>query len=118
MTCHSICLIRFPFHLTDIYIKQTIWERLRKISAHRIKYYEKNPVNICGAMHDLVPFVQFKKSEKHLWASVTFRLPPAALLKVTLLHMCFSCFLNCTNGTKSRKASHMVFNRNYIQNPK
>ena len=29
------------------------------------------------------------------------------LLKVTLLHGCFSCFLNCTNGTKSRNASHI-----------
>ena len=28
-------------------------------------------------------------------------------LKATLLHPCFLCFLNCTNGTKSRKASHM-----------
>ena len=26
-------------------------------------------------------------------------------LKVAFLHGCFSCFLNCTNGTKSRKAS-------------
>ena len=26
------------------------------------------------------------------------------LLKVTLLHQCFSRFLNCANGTKSRKA--------------
>ena len=26
-------------------------------------------------------------------------------LKVTLLHGCFSHFLNCTNGTKSRRAS-------------
>ena len=31
----------------------------------------------------------------------------ATLLKVTLLHGCFSCFLNCTNATKSRKASHI-----------
>ena len=31
----------------------------------------------------------------------------ATLLKVALLHGCFSRFLNCTNGTKSRKASHM-----------
>ena len=29
------------------------------------------------------------------------------LLKVTLLHGCFSRFLNCVNGTKSRKTSHM-----------
>ena len=30
------------------------------------------------------------------------------LLKVTLLHGCFSRFLNCTNGTKLRKASDMM----------
>ena len=29
------------------------------------------------------------------------------LLKITLLHGCFLCFLNCTNGTKSRNASHI-----------
>ena len=29
------------------------------------------------------------------------------LLKATLLHGCFSRFLDCTNGTKSRKASHI-----------
>ena len=29
----------------------------------------------------------------------------ATLLKVRLFHGCFSRFLNCTNGTKSRKAS-------------
>ena len=27
---------------------------------------------ICGALRDLVPFVQFKKSEKHPWRSVKF----------------------------------------------
>ena len=26
----------------------------------------------CDALHDLVPFVQFKKREKHPWRSVTF----------------------------------------------
>ena len=30
------------------------------------------------------------------------------LLKITLLNGCFSRFLNCTNGTKSRKASHLI----------
>ena len=29
------------------------------------------------------------------------------LLKVTLLHGCFSRFLNCTNGTKSHNTSHI-----------
>ena len=28
------------------------------------------------------------------------------VFKVTLLHGCFSRFLNCRNGTKSPKASH------------
>ena len=29
-------------------------------------------------------------------------------VKLTILHGCFSCFLNCTNGTKSCKAPHML----------
>ena len=29
------------------------------------------------------------------------------LLKLTLLHGCFSSFLNCTNGTKSRNSPHL-----------
>ena len=33
----------------------------------------------------------------------------ATLLKLTLLHECFSRFLNCTNGTKSRNAPHMSY---------
>ena len=31
--------------------------------------------------------VQFKKREKHPWRSVNFRLQPATLLKVPLLHV-------------------------------
>ena len=56
---------------------------------------------ICGALSDLAPFVQFKKREKTL--------QPATSLKVTLLYGCFSRFLNCENGAKLRKASHMTF---------
>ena len=52
----------------------------------------------CDVLRDLVPFVQFKKREKHPWRSVTF-----GLLKVTLLHECFSRFKICTNSTKLRK---------------
>ena len=33
------------------------------------------------------------------------------LLNLTLLHGCFSRFLKCTNGTKSRKAPHLCFIR-------
>ena len=67
---------------------------------------------LCDAFCDLVPFVQFEKREKHPWRSFTFSkvtgFYPAALLKVALLHGCFSHFLNCTNGTKSHKTSMMV----------
>ena len=51
------------------------------------------PSFLWDALRDFVPFLQLKN---HL-----------TLLKVTLLHGCFSHFLNCTNGTKSYKASHM-----------
>ena len=44
-------------------------------------------LTICGALRDLVQFVQFKKSEKHPWKSVNFS-------KVA--------------GTNSRNASHIV----------
>ena len=33
---------------------------------------------------------------------------PATLLKVRFFHECFPRFLNCTNVTKSRKASHIT----------
>ena len=45
--------------------------------------------SICGALWDLVPFVQFKKREKHPCRSFTFSKvagKPATLLKVTLRH--------------------------------
>ena len=58
-------------------------------------------MNICGALRDLVPFVQLKKREKYPWRSVNFS------LKLTFLHGCFSRFLNCTIGTKSRNALHL-----------
>ena len=29
-------------------------------------------MTFCGALRDLVPFVQFKKREKHPWRSVNF----------------------------------------------
>ena len=66
---------------------------------------------ICGALRDLVPFVQLKKREKHPWRSVKFSkvagFRPATLLKLTLLQECFSRFLNCANSSKSRNAPHI-----------
>ena len=66
----------------------------------------------CVVLRDLLLFAQFKKSEKQSWRSVTFSkvagFEPVALLKVTLLHGCFSRFLKCINDTKSRNASQFV----------
>ena len=31
------------------------------------------------------------------------------LVKLAVLRSCFSRFLNCANGTKSRKACHMIY---------
>ena len=53
-----------------------------------IIYINHYAQNICDALRDLVPYVQFKKREKHPWRNV-------------------KCYLNCTNGTKSRNASQM-----------
>ena len=52
------------------------------------------------ALRNLVPFVQFKKREKHPWMSVTFSKLLAISLIVILLHGCLLCVLNCTSGTK------------------
>ena len=80
------------------------------------KIRESCSTSICDALHNLVPFVQFKKREKRPWRIVNFGkvvgLNPATLLKLTLLHGCFSRFLNCTNGTKSRNAPHMLIGTN------
>ena len=55
-------------------------------------------------MHDTVPVVQSKKCRKNPWRSIT-------LLKVAIFRGCFSYFLNCTNGTKLRKASRIYICR-------
>ena len=61
----------------------------------------------CDALRDLLPFVQLKtkRSEKHTWRSDTFS---KILRKVSLVSGCFLRFLSCTNGTISRKASHIT----------
>ena len=65
--------------------------------------------DICDALRNLVPCAHFKKCEKHSWRSVTFSKVAGFSLqpKVTRLLGCFPRFLNCTNGTKSRKAPHI-----------
>ena len=54
----------------------------------------------------IVPVAQYKGVFRILSAL----LKRENLLKVTLPQGCFSRFLNCTNGTKSRKALNIVAN--------
>ena len=69
------------------------------------KYY----VIICDALHNLVPFAQFKKVKNtHGEVKLAVKLKAVTLLKVSLLHECFSRFLNYKNGTKSLQASCTV----------
>ena len=59
-------------------------------------------------LRDLIPFIQFKKHEKYPWRGVTFsKLQASSLLKVTPFYGYFSRFVNCANGTKSCKTSHV-----------
>ena len=54
------------------------------------------------------PVAQQTITEKLLvFFNILSRSARSISLKVTLLHECFSRFLNCTNGTKSRNTSHM-----------
>ena len=69
---------------------------------------------IWDALCDLTSFVQFKKGNKPPWKTFTFSKFAdylAALLKLTPPGVCFSRFLNCTNGTKSCKASQVESSR-------
>ena len=67
------------------------------------------------ALRNLVPFVQFKKTWKHLRRSVT---KGKTLLKVTLFYGRFSSFLNCAYGIKSRKASQLLSRNGKIKSAK
>ena len=43
----------------------------------------------------------------HRRVLLLIKMQAATLLKGTLFHGCFNVLLNCTNGTKSRKASNI-----------
>ena len=79
------CCIKSPLHLRN-FLKKQVLDIGSLITHHLVR--------------NSVAFVQLKKRKKHPQS-----LRPATLLKVKLLHRCFSSFLNCTNGTKLGKAS-------------
>ena len=59
-------------------------------------------LNICEALRDLVPSVQFRKRENTHGGVLLL------VLKVTLLLGCFSRFLDSANGTRLRNASQIL----------
>ena len=65
-------------------------------------------MDICGALRDLLPFVQFIKREKHPWRSVTFSTVACNFTKSNIPPWMFSSFLNCAHSTKSRNAPHIA----------
>ena len=84
------------------------------IALLRNLYDSKNMKNTHGRVILLLKFwlnfIPPKNPENQRFSGVfmVYKMEHAALLKVTLVHGCFSRFLNCTNGTKSRKASYLL----------
>ena len=70
--------------------------------------FERDP------LHDLVPFVQFKKHETNPWTNVKFNKMQAKTTKSNTLPYLFFMFLNCKNGIKSRKVSQPYINLNNL----
>ena len=67
---------------------------------------------MCGALRDLVPFLQFKKREKNTHGRVLLLVKLQAeacnFTKSNTPPWVFFTFLNCTNGTTGRKASNIA----------
>ena len=63
------------------------------------------------ALHDLIPLYNLKNLKNTHGGSLL-------LVKESLLHGRFSRLSNCTNSTKSRKASHMKFDLYFTREKK
>ena len=69
-------------------------------------------MTVCDVLRDLIPFVQFKKRENtHGGALLLVKLHAEVcnFTKSNTPPWVFFKFLNCKNGTKSRKASVSLF---------
>ena len=60
----------------------------------------------CAIWYYLYDLKNLKNTHGEVLILVKLQAKPATLLKLALLHGCFSRFLNYTNGTKSRNAPH------------
>ena len=80
-----------PTFFPCIIYAKTKWNNLRKLGS-LFKQHK------CGALRDLVPFVEFKKREKHPWRSVNFS-------KVAG-HKCMECPLFLDGMPKNVRMRH------------
>ena len=62
---------------------------------------------LCAIWYHLHNFKNVKKKNWEILFLVKLQALVSNLQKVALLHVCFSRFINCTNGTKSRSASQL-----------
>ena len=85
-------------------MKLDMQTKLKKIYGVR---HSKLHMRHCAIHCHLYNLKNAKNIHRGVLLLVKYRLKPATLLKVTLLHGCFLRFANCKDGTKSRKASHM-----------
>ena len=60
----------------------------------------------CAIWYHLYNLKNLKNTHRRVLILVC-SLQPATLVKLTLLHGCFSRFSDCTNGTKLRNAPHI-----------
>ena len=67
------------------------------------------PLYLSKAMFQFIQLLQSKLPCTVKGKQVNRGAASAPLLKIILLHGCFSCFLNCTNGTKLRKTSQLEY---------
>ena len=68
---------------------------------------------------DLFVKIDLTQQTSYMWCAAQFgsvNFSKVAGLKLTLLHGCFSRFLNCTNGTKLRNASHILYSHKIDSN--
>ena len=64
---------------------------------------------ICDTLHDLVPFVQFKKREKHPWRNVTFTNKSNTHLWVLLTFFKMCKWYQTSQRTTRRLYFHVIF---------
>ena len=102
--------------LNPIHIKHKLGP-LTSMYFFKMWYYTANPTNrrtiyvmLCAIWYHSYNL----KNVKNTHGGVLLLVKLQALLKVTLLHGCFSCFLNCAHGTKSRNAPYIFLYKEFL----